>query len=69
MATEAYKELTREYAEMRNKGIENKSDLSNWEYEQANLSWPDGFQTFEEDFQPLSRRGKQLGVSTFPKND
>lgn len=41
--TEAYKILTREYYNLRNVGLANHSDVTDWQYQHANLSWPDGY--------------------------
>lgn len=68
MASETYRMFTKSYAELRNLGIENKSDITEWEYDWANLSYPDGFEPDESDFEILSRRDKKLKIIDFKKN-
>lgn len=69
MTSETYKELTLEYAKTRNDGLENASNLTDYEYEWANLSGLDGFKVDENDFNPISRLNKKLTIEDYKKND
>lgn len=64
-----YSQFTLEYAKIRNNGLENKSSVSTYNYSSVGLEWPNGFTNDEEDFKPISRLEKQLGISDYPKND
>ena len=64
-----YSQFTLEYAKLRNRGLVNQSDISNYNYSSVNLSWPDGYTNDESDLKPLSRTGNQLTIKDYPKND
>ena len=64
-----YSQFTLQFAKLRNGGLENKSDISIFNYSSVGLEWPDGLTNDENDLKPISRLGKQLDISDFPKND
>ena len=63
-----YSQFTFEFAKLRNEGILNKSDISTWNYSSVNLTFPNGYETFEEDLEVLSRRDNILKIGDLPKN-
>jgi len=69
MPNELYKIFTLYYAKLRNDGLENASNLDEWEYDWANLSKLDGYEPDESDFEVYSRRNNILDIHKFPKND
>jgi len=66
MSSEVYKIFTRKYQRLKNKGMMNVSYVTAWEYQWANLTFPDGYRPGPEDFKPVNRRGKVLNISYFP---
>jgi len=64
-----YSELTLQFAKIRNKGLENKSDISAYNYSSVGLEWPDGLANDENDLKPISRLGKRLDIHNYFKND
>lgn len=40
---DAYKIFTKKYYDLRNVGLDNCSALTDYEFNYANLSWPDGY--------------------------
>ena len=66
---QTYSQFTLQFARLRNEGLENKSDISTYNYSSVGLEWPDGFTNDENDLKPISRLGKQLGISDYWKND
>ena len=55
MSSETYKVFTRKFAELRNDGLENHSNIDTWEYEWVGLEWPEGFRPQDDDFVPVNR--------------
>ena len=69
MSSETYKVFTRKFAELRNDGLENHSNIDTWEYEWVGLEWPEGFRPQDDDFVPVNRLGKTLSKKDFPEYD
>ena len=67
MSSETYKVFTIHYAELRNLGLDNKSDITDYEYSWANLSEPDGLKPDADDFRPVNRRDKVLKIGDYPE--
>lgn len=61
--------FTLDYAEKRNIGIENRSDLTGYNYSTyANLSFSQGYNPQNSDFQPVNRKDKIIGIEEYKKN-
>lgn len=69
MASESLKILTWEYAKVRNKGLDNHSNITLYEYEWAGLSYPDGYKPDEDDFKPRNRLNKKLTIKDYFRMD
>ena len=63
-----HSQFTLQFAKLRNEGILNRSDISTYNFSSVGLEWPSGDETFEEDLEVLSRRGKILKIGDLPKN-
>jgi hypothetical protein len=52
-----YEIFTKTYAEKRNEGLLNCSNLDEWEYSHYNLTFPDGYTQDEREIEITTRRG------------
>lgn len=64
-----YSQFTLTFAKLRNAGLENKSDISTYNYSSVGLEIPDGLTNDESDLKSLSRMGNQLTIKDYSKND
>lgn len=64
---EAYKIFTKKYYDLRNDGLANCSALTEWQYEQANLTWPDGYTQDPRVIEYHTRTGKKLKLIDDPR--